>query len=93
MQSETEAASAAYGCVLADAGRRAGELYDDGSRPAGGTCRTCEHCARGCFAAARTRLLEDELIANYGICARSDEPELVALDEWHGWDECWKGEA
>ena len=90
MQSELDATRAAESCVLADAERHASELYDDGSHPDGGTCRACSHCVRNAFAAAKTKTLEDELVAHYGICAReADEPELVALDEWHEWDECW----
>lgn len=94
MQSEDDVADAAYSCVLAAAERHAAELYGGVGHPAGGTCRTCRHCVLGAFAAARTRELEDELVAHYGICAcDADEPELVDLDGWHEWEECWTGAA
>lgn len=54
----------------------------------GGTCRECRNCRMLCFDAAPKRLA-DELNADYGICTETDAPELVALDDYHDWDECW----
>lgn len=65
-------------------------LYE-GDRPTRGTCRACGHCVTGCFDDVPAGPLRDELVRDWGICAECpDEPTLVALDDVHGWDECWE---
>lgn len=53
--------------------------------PEGGTCLRCSYCSQ----ARSDGVPKDE----YGVCTGHDEPMVVSLDEFHGWDECWTGAA